>query len=133
MYQEVFVKGTEAETGLVTVGCAGGACEGCKASFFCTNKFQTFEVRNPEALSVKPGDRVRVFLPPGRTILSTLILFGLPLVLFAVLYLLIPAKNEFIKAFWGIGGGALGFLLAYLFFRARRKELTPILEEILPD
>lgn len=125
MYQNVYVNSVNPENGLITVGCASRACENCHSSLFCNNKNQTFEVRNPDSLEIREGDFIRIYLPPGKTILASAMLFVLPLVFFPVFYLIAPFDNVFIKAFIGIGGGALGFLCSYFYFRKKKLEMMP--------
>jgi positive regulator of sigma E activity len=128
MYQNVYVSDVNFETGEVTVGCSSSACEGCHAGLFCNSKGQTFQVKNPNGLEIKKGDYVRIFLPPGKTIFSSVLLFALPLALFPVFYLIMPSSNEILRAVVGLGGSALGFLIAYLFFRKKKESLMPFIE-----
>lgn len=126
MEQIVYVKAPEGEDGVVLVGCGSRSCEGCKASMFCDSKARTFEARNPGGLPLAPGDRVRIHLPPGRTILSSVVLFGLPLALFPVFYLLAPSESEYLRAAAGLAGSLAGFLAAGAVFRRRKASLTPV-------
>lgn len=126
MEQIVFVKATDLKDGVVLVGCGSKGCEACKASMFCDGKTRTFEAANPDGIALAPGDRVRIFLPPGRTILSSVLLFGLPLALFPLLYLLAPSESEFVRAGAGLAGGLAGFLAAGLLFRRKKAALMPV-------
>ncbi len=128
MVQDVYVISLDPDAGLVTVGCGSVQCESCKASLFCNSKTQRFEVRNPQAIKVAPGDRIRIYMPPGKTILSSIILFAVPLILFPVFYLLFPSESQIARAVAGLFGGALGFLAAYVYFKRRRLSLMPVIQ-----
>lgn len=131
MYQKVYVSKIEADR--VFVGCSSTACEGCKSTLFCNNKKQEFEVKNPKALELSIGSYVKIFLPPQKTIFSTAMLFILPLVLLALVYVLLPLENQVTKALISLCGLALGFVIAYFYFRFKKTELMPLIESVEQD
>ena len=125
--------------GTVLVGCDNSACTGCHAQMFCNNKNQNeYLVLNSKKVQLKEGDMVELFLPPGKTILSTVLVFALPLALFPIGYLLgglitlngAPI-NEVQKALCGIAFMALAFLVASLIFTHHKRQLMPIVEKVI--
>lgn len=113
----------------IIVGCDKTACEGCKGSFFCQNKETSFEVLNPGRIDVKAGDDIEINLPGKKTVASVLISLGLPLIMFIPGYLLASlfTANPLWLLFAGIGGIAIGFLIAALFFHYKGSEYVPTL------
>ncbi len=120
--------------GTVLVGCDNSACAGCHAKMFCNNKNQNeYLSLNTKKIELKEGDLVELFLPPGKTILSTVLVFALPLALFPVGYILggLIFINEVQKALCGIGFMALAFLIASLIFTRNKRQLMPVVEKVL--
>ncbi len=122
--------------GSVLVGCLTSACQGCKASMFCNNKDDNeFMALNPDKVQVETGDYVEIFMPPGRTILSTVLVFALPLALFPIGYLvckaLLPAQNEIIHALAGFGAMALAFGIASIISIRHKRHLMPSITKIV--
>lgn len=109
------------------VGCDKTACEGCHASFFCTNKDNSFEALNPQKIDVRKGDKVELDMPTGKTIKSILLSLAFPLIMFLPGYFVgkIFTNNELILVLWGLGFIALGFLISYLYFRKKKDEYSP--------
>ncbi|PIE04580.1 MAG: hypothetical protein CSA76_03520 [Spirochaetales bacterium] len=75
-----------------------------------------YQVSNPGGLEIAPGDMVEIYLPPGRTILTSSLFFLLPLMLFPLGYYLTrswltlrgaAADAGDIEALAGLGGFAL--------------------------
>ena len=135
MYTISQVKGIERD-GTVRMGCLTSACEGCKASFFCNNKnVSEFEALNPKGVSIAQGDLVELFMPPGKTILSTALVFALPLALFPAGYFLmralLPAQSEIIHALGGFGAMAISFCIAAIISSVHRKRLMPTIVRIM--
>lgn len=129
----VTVKKTNKD-GTVLVGCDTSACAGCHAKMFCNNKdYNEYLALNKKKLELKEGDMVELFLPPGKTILSTALVFALPLVLFPVGYLLggLISVNEVQKALGGIAFMALAFLVTSLIFTHNKRKLMPVVEKVL--
>lgn len=134
MYEDVMVVKV-LKTGSVSVSCPKSACSTCKGASFCNNKGELFEAKNSKNLSLSAGMKVRLYLKPSRTIMSSLITLFFPLLFFPISYLL--AKR------WGSGEGvailvglcfvAIGFLLAWLYFSKTKGKYTPVVDEILDD
>lgn len=97
----------------LTVRCApAAACSAC-ASVFCSPRTRTYDAtfdphRYPQ---IRPGSRVEV--DPSSGPAKGIVLFGMPLVLFAAAYLgLSPTGSEVIQAAGGFAGLAVGLLAA---------------------
>lgn len=135
MISEAVVKALN-EDGTVLVGCESTACNACHAQMFCNNKTQTqYPARNDNNLALKVGDRVSLLLPPGKTILSTVLVFALPLMLFPLGYLasgLLPVPlNEVQKALCGLGAMALAFVVAAIVNTRNKRALMPIVQSVV--
>lgn len=130
MYQEVFIQSVN-EDGSATVGCSLNSCRGCKASLFCTSRNQSFEAANPDKLPIKPFDKVEIYLPPAKTVGSTLLVLGLPLACFPIGYALSPFASVYADAAVGLGAMALCFGLTAVFTRSHAKSLRPLITRIL--
>ena len=139
MITHAFVKSINKD-GTVIVGCDDSACQGCHAQMFCNNKNHTeYLARNDKKLQLEIGDEVELFLPPGKTIFSTFLVFAFPLVMFLVGYIvsgfinksLATPLNEIQRALCGIGAMALAFLIATLLNAHNKMSLMPIVKEII--
>ena len=64
---------------------------GCGGSRIFAPKPHEFEADIAEGLTLKPGDAVRLLLPTGRSILSSFLIFILPLLIFLAAYLGVTA------------------------------------------
>ncbi len=119
----------------VLVGCDTQACQGCKAEMFCNNKnHNSYLALNDRKLSVKAGDWVELYLPPGKTILSTVMVFALPLVLFPIGFILaskLSSLSETGCAFVGLACMSFAFLIAYYVSSKNKKALMPKIIKIL--
>lgn len=119
----------------VVVGCSNKACNGCKAEMFCNNKNDTeFVARNDKKIQLTIGQKVELFLPPGKTVLSTALVFVLPLILFPVGYLLMKNftnLNEIYCAFGGIVCMAIAFVFAACISIKNKKALMPIVTRVV--
>ena len=82
---------------------------------------RSYSVANPSGLAMTEGDTVEIFLPPGRTVLSSAITFLLPLFLFPVGYTLaghiVPGAGEGISFLVGFGALLTGLPLGALIRR----------------
>lgn len=120
---------------LVLVGCSTKACESCKAEMFCNNKNDTtFTAKNENNLNLKVGDKVELFLPPGKTIVSSLLVFAVPLILFPIGYLLMKhfaMLNELICALGGIAAMAIGFAVTSIIAVRKKNELMPVITKVV--
>ena len=121
------VRVIKAEEKTLTLGCDRSACEGCKGSMFCTAKNTEFKVDNPEGSGLRPGDRVTIDMPARKTVFTSFMSLGLPLILFIPGYFIGMhfTSSEGWALLCALGGVALGFLISGLFFRFSRKKWTP--------
>ncbi|MBR2282162.1 MAG: SoxR reducing system RseC family protein [Spirochaetales bacterium] len=122
--------------GSVRMGCLASACQGCHASMFCNNKDDNeFVALNPSKVEIEEGDYVELYMPPGRTILSTVLVFALPLALFPIGYLVckaaLPAQNEIIHALAGFGAMALAFGISSIITIRHKRRLMPSITRIV--
>jgi len=137
MYTVSQVKGIDKD-GTVRMGCLTSACENCKASMFCNNRNDSeFSALNPKGISVKEGDMVELFMPPGKTILSTVLVFALPLALFPLGYLLMkkisPSSGEILCALGGFGAMAVAFGIAAAISVSRKRNLMPVITKVVSE
>lgn len=136
MYSQVKVLKLNSDK-TVTVGCSSEACQGCKAEMFCNNKHDnTFVVLNSKNLQLKVGDSVEIFLHPGKTIASTLLVFAFPLVLFPIGYLAAKffwALNELLCALGGFTAMAVAFAVTAIINIKKRDTLMPVVVRVLGD
>ena len=135
MYTVSQVKGFE-EDGTIRMGCLTSACQGCKASMFCNNKdVSEFLALNPRKVEVGPGDLVELYMPPGKTILSTALVFAMPLVLFPIGYLVmraaLPESSEIVHALGGFGAMAVSFGIAATVSSLHKRSLMPTVVRIM--
>lgn len=119
----------------VLVGCPTEACNGCKAEMFCNTKNDnSFTARNDNGLSLKKGDEVELFLPPAKTIGSTALVFGLPLLFFPVGYLFCKFffnVNELLNALAGFVFMAIAFSVSAIITAKHRQSLMPVITRVL--
>lgn len=118
------------EDGKITAGCDTSACEGCKSSLFCRGKNSEFEVFNPDMLEISKGDEVTIDMPPGKTVLASLMSLIFPLACFFLGMLagfFITAENELIQLLCAVAGLAAGFLISAIYFRFTRIKYTPVI------
>lgn len=125
-----------APDGTLNMGCLTQACQGCKAALFCNNKDQSeFQALNPQSVPVSQGDLVELFMPPGRTILSTILVFALPIALFPLGYLLCkfiwPTWSEVLHALGGLLAMALAFGISALVSIIHKRRLMPVVTRIM--
>lgn len=116
----------------VLVGCSKASCESCKAQTFCNNKDDTeFLARNDNKVEIKEGQIVTLFLPPGKTILSTILVFALPLAVFPIGYLLMKKFtnfNEVVCALSGFAMMGIVFALCSIIGVSKKRDLMPVIE-----
>jgi len=78
-------------------------------------KRRSFSVTNTKGLKLERGDFVEIFLPTGRTVLQSMIVFLLPLILFPVAYglavVFVPGNGDGVLFLVGFGALLLGFPL----------------------
>lgn len=93
------------------------------------------EARNPAGLELETGNRVEVYLAPGKTIMASFLVLIVPLMLFILFYYvgrrLLPRVSDPVLALLGIAGIAVGFLLNLTFKRKPQDlpRITRILDE----
>jgi len=112
------------------------ACEGCGGSGFCNVQERTYEGIIQKGLEVVEGDVVKVFLPGGQTVFSAFLVMIVPLLLFMAGFMiagrLFGIESEGVRVLFGMIGLAGGFLLSYLYSRARSistKGMPKIVEK----
>ncbi len=116
----------------IRLGCDSSSCEGCQGSFFCTAKNTSFVVENNKDLKLKSGDKVVLEMDSKKTVFSVFLSFGLPLILFIPGYYIGNAifSSEAASFLSALCGVALGFLIAGLYFKIRKRIYKPeILEK----
>lgn len=124
MYEQAIVKEVISED-LVRVGCATNACTGCKSAAFCNTKGREFEATNDKHFQLESGMVVSLYLPPARTIASTLVTLMVPLLCFPLFYLLFSSLGEKGATLMGFLGVAVGFVLVAVYFRHQRHRYLP--------
>jgi len=132
MYTEAKVKEIK-QDGTVLMGCDTKACEGCKCKMFCNNKEESeFAARNDRNIKISEGDTVRLYLPPGKTILSTAMVFALPLALFPLGYILMKSllhTGEIVSALGGFAAMGVAFAIAAIINIKNKKALMPVISD----
>lgn len=119
----------------IIVSCSGTACEGCHSSLFCRNKDNSFSVANPEKIEIHEGDTVKLSLPTKRSIASTFMTLGLPLLCFfaGMLIAFVLGKSEKLQFLFAFIALALGFLISYIYFRITKQKYIPKIKEKLEE
>jgi len=125
------------ENNQALLSCTAATCESCAGNSFCNIKAHTYSALIPHDLDLKPGDRVEVYLPPGRTIFSGFMVLIFPLLLFLAGFLitgrLVDNAGEGIRALGGFAGLAAGFAIGYLFGRVRKRQYMPSIRRLVPS
>lgn len=105
------------------------ACKGCSAGAFCKTKGREIEALNSRNITLIPGDKIEIYLPPGRTILSGFIVLIFPLLLFILAFVLagtaLPESDEGTQALFGLIGLAAGFGFSFLYNRVAKRRNFP--------
>ncbi|MBR6348002.1 MAG: SoxR reducing system RseC family protein [Spirochaetales bacterium] len=134
MYTVAQVKGILSD-GTVEMGCLTDACQGCKAEMFCNNKGLTeYPALNPHKVELKKGDLAELYLPPGKTVLSTALVFALPLILFPIGYLVLrfaAGLDELYCALGGFAAMAIAFGIASAVTVRHKKGLMPVITKVV--
>lgn len=114
----------------VTVRCgASEACSSC-GSLLCPPRERTYRARVNSDLPVAPGDAVEVEVPERGAATKALLLFGLPIILFAATYIALGGvASETQRVALGLGGLGAGFGIAML-VSSRLREPEPAVVQI---
>jgi positive regulator of sigma E activity len=119
------VKSVDGDIVVVSVGRdCGQSCQGCAKS----EKGGTFSAYNGKGIALSPGDCVEVFVAPHKAVLEAVLLFILPLVLFALFYALSRfafGLGDDVGFFIGCGGIVVGFLLNFVRKLVRKNAGLP--------
>ncbi|MDD7202661.1 MAG: SoxR reducing system RseC family protein [Sphaerochaetaceae bacterium] len=130
MYEQVIVKEVISKD-LVKVSCSTSACTGCKSAAFCNTKGREFEATNDKRFPLESGMVVSLYLPPARTIASTLITLMVPLLGFPLFYFLSSSLGEKGATLLGFLGVAVGFVLVAIYFRHQRRRYLPSVASVI--
>jgi len=105
------------------------ACKGCAAGSFCKTRDREIEALNLRHIEVETGDKVEIYLPPGRTILSGFVVLIFPLLTFIIGYLsaskLVPGSGEGTGVLFGMAGLAAGFIISFFYNIINKKKNFP--------
>ena len=105
------------------------ACKGCSAGSFCKTKGREIEALNSRDIPLHSGDRIEIYLPPGRTIFSGFIVLIFPLLMFILAFVLtgtaLPESDEGTRALFGLIGLAAGFGVSFLYNSIAKKKNFP--------
>ena len=120
------------EGGMVKLICgANEACRSCKANSLCSAKSREVSAVNLKGISIRRGDKVEFFIPPGKTILAGFVVLILPLLTFILAFImagrLFPGVGEGLQALAGLGGLAAGFSLSFLYNGLTKKKNVPVI------
>ncbi len=121
---------------IIMVTCDKSACENCKGNFFCSSKKAEFEVNNPEHIAVKKGDKVQINIPAGKTIFTSFISFGIPLIFFFVGLIIgcfLWPQNQLGQFGLGVAFLILAFVINAIYFRIYRKKYCPEIDKVVND
>lgn len=105
------------------------ACQGCSAGAFCKTKGREIEALNSRRIPLNTGDKIEIYLPPGRTIFSGFIVLIFPLLTFIFAFVAagsaLPESDEGTRALFGIAGLAAGFGVSFLYNRLAKQRNFP--------
>ena len=117
----IWVRGNQARVEIQR----GGGCRSCAMRGFCFKKGEpaVFDVQTD--LPVKEGDLVSLEIAPSARVGSALLIFGLPLVMMFLGFLLArPYFNELISVGVAFGAMALSFAVVGLIDKKYGKRLS---------
>ncbi|MDR3199988.1 MAG: SoxR reducing system RseC family protein [Spirochaetales bacterium] len=102
---------TKIDGAFITLQCKPAlGCKGCGAES-CASRGREVTARNPRNIPLSPGDRAEISVPPAATVSSALRVFGVPVLVFALLY----AGADYVfdgKESFSVLSGFAGFILA---------------------
>ena len=109
-----------------------GSCKRCGSCLAGSDPGRITAV-NPRALPLRPGDRIRYFVSPGKAVKAAFLLLIVPVLLFFPFYYaaaaLLPRSGEAPAVVLGLAGVAAGFGFNLLLRRGRR-DYPEILEVV---
>lgn len=117
---------------IIEVACPTTTCKGCSGSMFCNMKGKTFSAKVPKDFEeIKIGDRVKIYLPPAKTISTSFITLMIPLLMFPIFFIFAPSSREGVKFLLGILGIILGFIGVGIYFKYTKSKYYPKVVEII--
>lgn len=116
----------------VEVTCPTSGCKSCSGHMFCNVKGKTFSAEvDKDFEQINPGDKLKIYLPPGRTIFSSFVTLIFPLLLFPLFYIMLPNAGEGMRFLFSIFGVAVGFALAAIYFHYSKSKYYPkVIEKV---
>ncbi len=120
----------------IVVACDKRACEHCKGNFFCSGKKAEFEVNNPESVKIDKGDKVQIDIPAGKTIFTSFMSFGLPLILFFVGLIIgffVWPDNQLLQFGFGALFLVAAFIINSIYFKVYRKKYCPTIDKVVNE
>jgi sigma-E factor negative regulatory protein RseC len=119
-----------------------GTCEGCTAKGACETKGESMEIEALNIIQAKVGQTVRISIKPQTYLKGTMLVYGLPLILFIAGA--IGGKNageeyfkdinsDIIAAIGGFGALILSFFGVKVWAKKTesKTEYKPVIEEIV--
>jgi len=104
-----------------------GSCEGCAVSGFCNSSNRTILHKIKTDIDLKVGDRVHVNIAPSLRILSSFVVFIIPIITMLFFYLIskyIFALNEDLSIMISMVGLLLSGLLIYYIDKKFANKLS---------
>lgn len=105
------------------------ACKGCSAGAFCKTKDREIVAVNRLNIPLHSGDKIEIYLPPGRTIFSGFIVLIFPLLTFIAAFVIagkvLPGSDEGTRALFGVIGLGAGFGISLLYNRIAKNRNFP--------
>lgn len=133
MTKEGFVKSSLGD-GVFEIGCSSDACSSCKSKLFCNAKSLSFEALDSGNISPKEGDKVKLELPAGRTMLSTAVLFLVPLASWLAGFLvssLLLSLSEKLSVLIAFGALVISLIVIAAVNSAHKRSNMPLITGIL--
>lgn len=117
---------TAVQNGKVTVELIrGGGCKSCSMQGLCFKKSTPAEFQLSSELALEVGDRVQLEISPGGRTLASLLIFGFPLAMLFVGFLL---ASVWLSEIGSVAVGFAAFGLAFLVIRWLDPRLSKKLE-----
>lgn len=120
----------------IVVACDKKACENCKGNFFCSGKEAEFEVNNQDHINVNKGDKVQIDIPAGKTIFTSFMSFGIPLIFFFVGLIIgffIWENNQLLQFLLGTLFLVVAFAINSIYFKIYRKKFRPNIDKVINE